>query len=89
MIKQFLHTWFKQKQLGAILGSISNFQDHPMHCSPLLTRPKSTDKRCVIIDISFPKDLSLNDQIDRDLFDASAFTLKFPSVDDEVQEISW
>ena len=37
--------------------------------------------------MSYPKGASLNDQVDRSLFDASAFTLKLPTVDDVVKEI--
>ena len=70
------------------MGPISNFHDVPIHCSPLLTRPKGTEKQQVILDLSFPKGLSLNNQVDRDLFDASAFTLKFHFVDNIVHEIS-
>ena len=47
---------------------------------------KDIDKCCVILDLSYPKGASLNDQVDRNLFDASAFTLKLPSVDDIVKE---
>ena len=42
----------------------------------------------VILDLSYPKGASLNDQVDRNLFDASAFTLRLPSVDDIVKEIN-
>ena len=78
----------KERQFGAIIGPIPQVQDYAIHCSPLLTRPKDTDKRRVILDLSYPKGCSLNDQVDRDLFDASAFRLKLPSVDDIVKEIN-
>ena len=68
------------------MGPIPKVQD-AIHCSPLLTRPKDTDKRRVILDLSYPKGYSLNDQVDRDLFDASAFRLKLPLADDIVKEI--
>ena len=78
----------KEGNFGAILGPIKNVTDCPMHCSPLLTRPKDIDKRRVILDLSFPPGGSLNDHVDRECFDASAFSLRFPSIDTIVHEIS-
>ena len=78
----------KEGNFGAILGPIQNVTDCPIHCSPLLTRPKDTGKRRVILDLSFPPGQSLNDHIDRESFDASAFSLRFPSIDTIVHEIS-
>ena len=73
------------------MGPISNWGGAPehelMHFSPWLTRPKDKDKRRVILDLSYPKGQSMNDQVDRTLFDGLAFTLKFPSVDDILKQI--
>ena len=81
----------KEKSFGAIMGPILNWGGAPehdlIHYSPLLTRPKDHNKRCLILDLSYPKGQSLNDQIDRHLFDGSPFCLKFPSVDDIIKEI--
>ena len=81
----------KEKTEGAILGPIKNLGGDPehvhIHCSPLLTRPKDIDKRRIILDLSFPNGQSLNDQVDREQFDNSKFLLKFPSIDDIVDEI--
>ena len=85
------HYLTKEKSLGAIIGPISDCGGSPehdlIHFSPLLTRPKDHNKRRVILELSYPKGQSLNDQVDRNLFDGLAFILKFPSVDDIVQEI--
>ena len=78
----------KERHLRAIMGPIPEVQDYAIHCSPLLTRPKDINGRRVILDLSYPKGGSLNDQVDRNLFDASAFILKLPSVDDIVKEIN-
>ena len=81
----------KERSHGAILGPIENFDQHSsnkfVHCSPILTRPKGPNKRRVILDLSYPKGLALNDQVDRSRFDGDQFLLKFPSIDDIVQEI--
>ena len=81
----------KERSHGAILGPIRDMGNNPkhsvIHCSPLLTRPKDLDKRRVILDLSYPQGLSLNDQVDKLAFDTSKFLLKFPSIDDIVQEL--
>ena len=41
----------------------------------------------LILDLSFPETLSLNDQVDKHFLEGAAFRLKFPSVNDIVQEI--
>ena len=82
----------KERSHGAILGPIeatcSDSKYAVIHCCPLLTRPKDIDKRRVILDLSDPQGSSLNDQVDKLAFDNSKFSLKFPSIDDIVQEIS-
>ena len=87
-IEQYLN---KELSEGAIIGPLTDFdqsseQGH-IHFSPLLTRPKGPDKRRIILDLSYPKGFSMNDQVDRPLFDNSEFCLKFPSTDDIVDEI--
>ena len=87
-VEQYLS---KELSEGAIIGPISQFGKNPghehIHFSPLLTRPKDRDKRGIILDLSFPKGSSLNDQVDRNRFDMSDFCLKFPSTDDIANEI--
>ena len=76
----------KERSERAILGC-SDPQHAHIHCSPLLTKPKDIGKRRIILDLSFPRGQSVNDQVDREKFDNSEFLLKFPSVDDIVDEI--
>ena len=87
-IEQYLA---KELSEGAIIGPIKHFGQNPehghIHFSPLLTRPKDTDNRRIILDLSFPKGLSLNDQVDKTRFDTSEFCLRFPSTDDIANEI--
>ena len=52
-------------------------------CSP----DQNTRINVVILDLSYPKGQSLNDQVDRHLFNRLVFSLKFPSVDNIVKEI--
>ena len=52
----------------------------------MLTRPKDLDKR-VILNLSYPKGESLNDNIDKLHFDDKEFILKFPIIDDICEEI--
>ena len=77
----------KEIKMGAILGPVDNIQCPEYHCSPLLTRPKDGDKRRIILDLSYPQGASVNDQVDKTLFDKQPFLLKFPTIDDIVQEI--
>ena len=83
-IQQYLD---KEKALGAILGPLSEIPSDNFHCSPMLTLPKDIDKRRVILNLSFPKGQSLNDNVDKQLFDGKRFTLKFPTIDDICNEI--
>ena len=69
----------KERTLGTILGAVSNSDKPLIHCSSLLTRPKDTDKRRVILDLSFPPGQSVNDLVNKQRFDGCKFTLKFPS----------
>ena len=59
----------KEKSLGAILGRVNEQNYSGFHCSPLLTRPKETDKRRVILNLSYPHGCSLNDNVDKLHFD--------------------
>ena len=66
----------------AILGP---FKSHPVqdaHFSPFMTREKSgSDKRHVIVDLSWPRGASVNDGVDKDSYLATDFSLTFPTVD--------
>ena len=75
----------KEQSFSTILGPSNNIQSSHYNCSPLLTRPKDTNHRRVILNLSYPKGQSLNDAVDKLNFDSRPFTRKFPSVDDIVE----
>ena len=50
-VQQYLD---KEKEFGALLGPVNNIEHRQFHCSPLLTRPKDTDKRHIILNLSHP-----------------------------------
>ena len=76
-----------EKAKGAILGPFKHIQEEGFHCSPLLTRPKDTDKRRVILNLSHPQGCSVNDFVDRDKFDGSEFALKLPTIENIAEDI--
>ena len=49
--------------------------------------PIDKDDRRIILNLSHPYGLSVNDQVDKLQFDSRHFILRFPSVDDIVQDI--
>ena len=64
----------------AMLGP---FKDHPLdnyHISPIMSRPKSVDKRRIIIDLSWKLENSINYNITSH-YDGTAYTLRYPSLD--------
>ena len=73
---------------GALLGP---FETHPIkggHCSPFMTRSKpNSDRRRVIVDLSWPHGASVNAGIDKASYLDSAFELTFPTVDDITSEL--
>ena len=71
----------KEIKLGALLGPIKEIDHEQFHCSPLLTRPKDSNKRRVILNLSYPYDCSVKSHVDKNNFDESPFILKFPMVD--------
>ena len=80
-------TYF-QKELShkAIVGPFHDFP-FPVHFSPLLSRPKPDDTRWVIVNLSYPYGASLNDCISDAIYDNVSFQLKYPAVQDIVEEI--
>ena len=78
-----------QKEMShrVILGPLTSKHMHNVHCSPMLTRPKSVNKRCVTLDLSFPHDNSVNSQVDSNRFDGDHFSLRFSSIDAIVDAI--
>ena len=67
---------------GAIMGPFEDIPIDSCHFSPFMTREKSdSDKRCVIIDLSWPRDASVNLDVDKNSYLATNFVLTFPTVD--------
>ena len=83
-VEQYLQ---KEIQCGAMLGPFDHIDCPHYHCSPLLTRPKESNRRRVILNLSYPAGASLNDAVTRDLFDNLNFTLKFPTVDNVLHSV--
>ena len=78
----------KESKYGALLGP---FKENPIahsHVSPFMTRNKpNSDRRRVIIDLSWSHGASVNSGIDKDTYLDSAFTLTFPTVDHITSEL--
>ena len=83
-VNDYLH---REIALGAIVGPVDDITCKNYHCSPLLSRPKDSDKRRIILNLSHPYGNSVNDNVPRDTFDGHPFSLKFPSIDNIVQHI--
>ena len=77
----------KEIHLGEMLGHFDHVDCPHYHCSPLLTRPKENNKRCIILNLSYHAGASLNDAGTKDLFDEYHFTLKLPTVDNILESI--
>ena len=76
-------------QFGAIQGPYTENLITNCHFSPFLTREKSNaSHRRVIIDLSWPKDASVNLGVDKNSYLASDFQLTFPTVDDIIDAIN-
>ena len=73
---------------GTLLGP---FKENPIvdcHTSPFMTRNKpNSDRRRVIIDLSWPIGASVNAGIDKDTYLNSPFALTFPTVDDIASQL--
>ena len=54
----------------------------PLHVSPLMVQDKqNSDKKHTIMDLSWPKGLSVNDGVAKNKYLGSYFTLRYPSLD--------
>ena len=52
----------------AHLGPFEKYSNHAGHCSPFMTRAKpNSDRRCVIVDLSWPIGASVKAGIDKNL----------------------
>ena len=76
-----------EMQYGAIYGPFAQ-PPFPCHVSPFLTRDKpDSDKRRVILDLSFPSGQSVNDGVPKHKYLGSYFDLNYPSVDHIVDSL--
>ena len=72
----------------AILGPFKKSPIDKCHYSPFITREKSgSNLRRVIIDLSWPRDQSVNVGIDKNSYLNSEFVLQFPTVDHIVNQL--
>ena len=79
----------EELKYDALLGP---FESHPIasgHCSPFMSKAKpNSDRRRVIIDLSWPLGASVNTGIDKMSYLGSVFSLTFPTVDDITAELT-
>ena len=60
----------------------------PLHISPFMIREKpDSEVRRTILDLSWPKNFSVNAGVIKDIYLGSSFVLNYPSVDDIVKKI--
>ena len=72
----------EETKFKTIIGPFGNSPIDKLHYSPFTTREKTNaTHRRVIIDLSWPKDASVNLGIDKDSYLATNFNLTFPTVD--------
>ena len=73
---------------GAIMGPYDANPIPNCHVSPFMTRKKpNAPNRRVIIDLSWPKNASVNMGVDKNSYLGSEFSLPFPTVDDITKEL--
>ena len=75
--------------LGAIVGPFKTNPIPACHTSPFMTRPKpQSDTRHVIVNLSWPKGASVNDEVDKHGYMGVDFLLTFPTVDHLTAELT-
>ena len=78
----------EEMKYGAILGPFKDPPIKEMHISPFMTREKAdSDKRRVIIDLSFPFGHSVNDGVTSEVYLGTPFLLTLPTIDDITSKI--
>ena len=83
-----MDAYLEETPFGAILGPFDVDPIDKCHFSPFMTREKSaSDKRHVIIDLSWPKHASVNAGVDKDSYLGTDFSLTFPTVDDITDQL--
>ena len=81
---------YNKEEVGfqAMLGPL-NHKPFDLHISPSTTREKSdSDARRTIMDLSFPKGLSVNDGVLKDTYLGMNFQMHYPSVDSIIQTLN-
>ena len=77
----------EELKYGALYGPFQH-TPIPVHVSPLMTRAKqNSDKRHTIVDLSWPKNASVNGAVQKNIYLGSHFILKYPSLDDITREL--
>ena len=75
----------EELRYGALYGP---FRETPIPISPLMTRAKqNSDKRRTIVDLSWPKNASVNSAVKKNVYLGSHFILKYPSLDYITREL--
>lgn len=80
----------KERAMGAMIGPFAEPPfDRWFQVSPLMTRPKKdSEKRRVIIDLSFPEGEGVNDGIARNVYEGEELVYTLPTILDMCQEIA-
>ena len=72
----------------AIQGPFNSPPFPDMHCSPFITREKpNSNKRRVIVDLSWPMGNAVNDGVAPDTYLGTSFILTYPSIDDITDQV--
>ena len=83
-----IDTYLKEEiSYGAIMGPFQKPPLSDVNVAPMLTRPKDTNTRRVIVDLSYPRGHGLNSFV-TSKYDGHNFTLTYPSIDDIVDRVS-
>ena len=78
----------EEKQYGAIIGPFDVNPIPNCHTSPFMTRDKpNAPTRRVTMDLSWPKEASVNAGVDKNSYLGSEFALTFPTIDDLTKEL--
>ena len=72
----------------AMLGPLDS-KPFDVHISPFMTRAKSdSESRRTIMDLSFPKGLSINDGVLKDTYLGTNFQMHYPSIDSIIRKLN-
>ena len=78
----------EERKFGAIIGPFQEQAIENLHYSLFMTRHKpNSENRRVILDLSWPRDESVNAGVDKNGYMGSEFKLTLPTIDDLTQEL--